>query len=350
MTNHPLLWTQPHWIAGAQQWIEQSVRAAGLRLTGPVEQPHVRPWSTVMVIPTDGGLFYFKANMPLLAFEARLTQALAARSPDCTPEILAANLDEGWMITRHAGTPLRALLHTPEDLHLLDPILPRLAEVQMAWLNRQEDLLALGVLDHQIERLPADFERLAADRTALMVGKPEGLTEAQYENVKTQVPVYAGLCAQLSASSIPQSIHYDDMHSSNVFLRVEGAAARLTFSDWGDSCVGHPFSSLLIFLRAICDLMKLPEEATQTPEGLPPMLARLRDVYLEPWQVYDNHANLVKTFNLAWWVGMVSRALSWHANVQVLPEPYQAEYRYTVPAWLGEFLLSLPVNGLNPII
>jgi hypothetical protein len=89
------------------------------------------------------------------------------------------------------------------------------------------------------------------------------------------------------------------------------------------------------------ELVNLPDAATQTPEGLPPALARLRDVYLEPWQRYDSHTGLVETFNLAWRVGMVSRALSWHRSIRTLPEPYRQEYRYTVPAWLSEFLLSV---------
>lgn len=341
MTEELSLWTQPDWTASARAWVEESVRAAGKRLVGPIEQPHVRPWSTVMTVPTDAGWYYFKANYPLSAFEARLTGALAARSPDCLPQILASDPDRGWMITRDAGTPLREIIHAPEDLRLLDPYLPMLAEVQMEWLNRETELLALGVPDNRVQTLPEAFDRLAGDRKTLMIDEAGRLDEEQYERVKACVPYYARLCQRLLESSIPQSIHYDDMQGSNVFLRGEGAAARVTFSDWGDSCVGHPFSSLLIFIRAMADLALLPEESTQTPEGLPPALARLRDVYLEPWQRFDNHANLVEIFNLAWRVGMVSRSLSWQKTVAALPEPYRQEYRYTVPAWLGEFLLSV---------
>lgn len=337
-----MLWTQPEWTAGAHAWIARSLEKMGLKASGPIEQPHVRPWSTVMHVPTSGGVYFFKAAVPELAGEVRLTLALAERTPGCMPEVAAADAERGWMLTRDAGTPLRELLKTPEDLRLLDPVLPLLVEVQMAWLGRQDELIALGAADSRVETLPDRFARLAEDRAALMVGEADGLSEAQHRQIAAAVPRYAELCARLLSFRIPQSIHYDDMHSGNIFLRVEDEAApRITFNDWGDSCASHPFCSLLIFLRAMSDLMGLPEDATEKPENMPPMLARLRDAYLEPWQILDTRANLVETFNLAWRVGMVARALSWQGAIQMMPERCRADYRYTVPAWLGEFLLAL---------
>ena len=46
-----------------------------MALTGAVEQPHVRPWSTVLHAPTDDGLLYMKATAPVLAHELALTAA-----------------------------------------------------------------------------------------------------------------------------------------------------------------------------------------------------------------------------------------------------------------------------------
>lgn len=342
MDEQPLLWTQPEWIAGAHAWIHQSVNEMGRRVTGAIEQPHIRPWSTVMRVPTDGDTYFFKAAVPELAGEVRLTMALAAVTPHCMPEVAAAEVERGWMLTRDAGSPLRALLKTPEDLRMLDPVLPLLVEVQMAWLDRQDALIALGAADSRVETLPERFARLAVDREALMVGEADGLSEAQYRQLGETVPRYAELCARLMEYAIPQSIHYDDMHTGNIFLRMEnGSAPRVTFNDWGDSCASHPFCSMLIFLRAMSDLMGLPEDSTEKPEDMPPMLARLRDVYLEPWQAYETPRRLLDAFNLAWRVGMVARALSWHASIQFMPERYRPDYRYTVPSWLGEFLLAL---------
>jgi hypothetical protein len=326
-----LLWNQPEWLAEAQAWIEQAVR-----VTGTIEQVHARPWSTVMRVPMSDGKCYFKANMPLLSFEPVLTHALRAGSPDCLPEILAADLARGWMLTYDAGTPLRALLNSSEDLPLLDPILQRLALLQIEWLNRPGEIIALGAFDRRVETLPGQFEKLAADREALMVGLPDGLNEAQYQQLLASAPRFAELCRRLAKYSISNSIHYDDMHTANIYLSGE----QFVFGDWGDSATGHPFTSLLIFLRQISDAIGLPEEATQTPEGLPPVLARLRDVYLEPWQAYETRTKLTEAFNLAWRVGMVSRALTWNAIIHALDEPLRPDYRYAVPAWLEGYLLT----------
>lgn len=336
---HP--WTEPEWLASTHTWIEQTVSRAGSRVTGPIEQFHVRLWSTALRVPTSDGLYYFKAA-PVPNFEPGLTLALAQRSPEVLPEIVAVDLERGWMLTRDAGTPLRGSIHAPEDLHLLDPILPRLAEVQQQWLGQDEALLALGVFDRRVQVLPDLFEHLAAQREWLLVGAEQGLSEADYARLLDALPRYRELCTRLMAYPIGNSIHYDDMHTNNVFLRTnEFGVTRLTFSDWGDSAVGHPFCSLLIFIRQLGDAIGLPDAATDTPEGLPPELLRLRDVYLEAWQAYAPRVDLIEMFNLAWRVGMVSRALSWQAYIASWEPASRPKYAHYVPAWLGEFLLTM---------
>jgi len=341
MTEQIYPWTEPEWLASAHTWIEQAVSRAGSRVIGPIEQPHVRPWSTVLRVPTSDGVYYFKAA-PVPNFEPGLTLALAARDADCMPEVIAADPERGWMLTCDAGTPLRGSIHSEDDLHLLDPILPRLAEVQQHWLGQDDALLALGVFDRRVQVLPDMLENLAAQREWLLVGEEQGLSEVDYARLLGTVPHYREICTRLMAYSIGNSIHYDDMHTNNVFLRVnEFGTTRLTFSDWGDSAIGHPFCSLLIFIRQLGDAIGLPDEATDTPEGLPPVLQRVRDVYLEAWQAYAPHTDLIDMFNLAWRVGMVSRALSWQAYIAAWDPAFRPKYAYYVPAWLGEFLLTM---------
>jgi hypothetical protein len=49
-------WTWPGWIAEATAWIDERLSAAGLQRTGPVEQPRVRPWATVLMpLGVDAG-------------------------------------------------------------------------------------------------------------------------------------------------------------------------------------------------------------------------------------------------------------------------------------------------------
>jgi hypothetical protein len=295
-----------------------------------------------MRVPIANKMLYFKATLPHLAWEVRLVQLLEGHRPACTPELIAADPGRGWMITCDAGKPMSTLVNSVEDLRVFEPVLPLLAGLQKEWLGRQDELVALGLFDRRIERLPDQFERLLADRSALMIGPPFGLEEEQYQKLREIVPSYRKMCGRLLEYAIPQSLHFDDMHTNNIFQGEDRTgASRVTFQDWGDSAASHPFCSLLIFLRAVSDRANLPEEATATPEGLPAPLLRLRDSYLEAWEEYETRTHLVEIFNLAWRVGMVSRALSWYDSLAGLPVAFRPDYRYTVPAWLGEFLAAM---------
>src|SRR5690348_14165361 len=105
-----LSWTQPGWFEQASAWIQAELKQQGIGLDGTIEQPHVRPWSTVLRVPTTAGIFFFKATAPVLAHEPALTQALSFWRPDCMPQVTAADLERGWMLMPDFGTSLRSLI------------------------------------------------------------------------------------------------------------------------------------------------------------------------------------------------------------------------------------------------
>jgi hypothetical protein len=98
-----LPWTQPGWFEQASAWIHTELERQDLRVTGPIELLHMRPWSSLARVPTRGGAVFFKAASPTLIHEPALTQALARWRPDCMPTILAADFDRGWILSADAG-------------------------------------------------------------------------------------------------------------------------------------------------------------------------------------------------------------------------------------------------------
>src|ERR1043165_3351131 len=106
MSNTFLLWQQPDWQAEVKAWIYSALDKNNLRLTGEIEQPHIRPWSTVMTMPTNAGMLYFKASSSIFAHETALTDYLARFRPENSPDLLAVDLKRHWMLMRDAGTPL----------------------------------------------------------------------------------------------------------------------------------------------------------------------------------------------------------------------------------------------------
>ena len=69
-------WTDPAWRAEVDAWVGTRLEELGLGITGPVEQPHIRPWATALRIPTDGGDVWFKANMRDAPVDQRLAHRL----------------------------------------------------------------------------------------------------------------------------------------------------------------------------------------------------------------------------------------------------------------------------------
>jgi hypothetical protein len=324
-----LPWTQPGWREQADAWIRAKLEQRGILIAGEIEQPHLRPWSTVLRVPTSAGDHYFKATSPLLAHEPALTQWLAQQRPDCIAPVLAVDAERGWMLMPDGGTTLRTVIQADRDIRHWEAVLPIYAQLQIDMAAQLDQLLALGCLDYRPVELPARYAALLADTQALMIDRPDGLTGEQYARLHAFAPQFADMCARLAAYAIPETLHHDDFHDGNIFLGAGG----LRFFDWGESCAAQPFSTLVVCLRGIAYRFELAEDA--------PELRRLRDIYLEPWTRYTSRANLLEACALSKPIGSFCRALTWHRVVANLPSPWREEQQEAVPGWLQVFLDAL---------
>ena len=89
-TDPRLPWVQPGLARRGERLDRARLAEHGLELTGEIEQPHVRWWSTVLRVPTTDGDLWFKANAPPHAFEAGLLAILERVQPGHVPEVVAA--------------------------------------------------------------------------------------------------------------------------------------------------------------------------------------------------------------------------------------------------------------------
>jgi Phosphotransferase enzyme family len=328
MPDHMLPWEQPAWFEQASAWIHDQLARQGLSASGPIEQPHVRPWSTVLRVPTSADVLYFKASAPMLAHEPALTQALSRWRPDCMPELLAIDLERSWMLLRDSGVSLRSLIQAEQDIRLWHTVLPLYADVQIELASRLPDLLVLGALDRRLATLAGQYQELLDDTDAMLIDQPEGLTSEEYRQLRALAPRFAELCERLAGYRVPETLHHDDFHDGNIFVRD----GRYVFADWGESCVAHPFCTLVVTLRGIAYRQGWGEDA--------PELAQLRDAYLAPWTRFESWENLREAFALAQRVGKVCRALTWHRVVSQLEEPFKSADADAVPGWLQLFLAA----------
>lgn len=319
-----LPWMQKDWGEGASTWIHAELESQGIYVTGQIEHP--QSWSTVLRVPSNAGDIYFKACGPGFAHEPALTESLWRWRPDCMPPVLAVDLQRGWMLTPDLGIALRSIIQPTRVLQHWRRVLPLYAEVQIDMASRINEILELGGLDRRLTKLPDDYELLLTNTDALRLDHPDGLSTEEYQRLHQLAPNVREMCEQLATYRIPETLHHEDFHDANIFIRN----SHYTFADWGESGVAHPFITLLVTSRVIAWRLKLAEDA--------PELVHLRDIYLEQWKHYESPENLIAAFKLAYRVGMICRALTWHRIVVGMEEPVNAEYAEAVPGWLQEFL------------
>lgn len=309
-------WTSAEWLTEAKAWI----RGHG-EPTAEIEQIHVRPWSTVLRVPTADGDLYFKAVAPVHAFEPALTALLAELQPGRVPDVLATDVERGWMLMRDGGTRIRELVQSAADLHHWEASLSEYARLQIETASHAEAMLAIGVPDERLSLLPRHLEELLALH-------PPGLTADEERRLAEALPRIEAMCRELAGLGIGETIQHDDLHDGQVFVRD----GRYLVFDWGDSCVSHPFHTLTVTLRAIAWKLGLP------PGG--PELMRLRDAYLEPFGPFQD------SVDLAYRTGTIARALAWHRMVSVRdPEDVDEEDATASAYGLKLFLAGGPIGS-----
>jgi hypothetical protein len=322
------LWQDPDWQKQVNDWIQAEAARHSIRINGEIEQPHMYAWSTVLHIPTDQGKLFFKATAHETIYEAALTQLLAKWYPDCMPEFVSVDGGRGWMLMRDGGEQLRASIRPTKNIAPWKPVIARYAEVQIRLADHVTELLSLRLPDHRLSVLPALFRKLLADEESLMVDQEKGLTSPEWEQLNGLASRFEEICAELAAYGIPESLNHGDFHDGNVLLRD----GRITFFDWGDASVTHPFTSLRTFFVSIEIALGL-DDYVFTPE-----MAELLDLYLEPFQQFASREELSRAYQVSKPVASIVKALAWHQGISRMEGSLRAEYAWIVPELMREFL------------
>jgi hypothetical protein len=295
-------------LAEANDWIRAHVEPVG-----PIETEHERPWATVLRVPLADGVAWFRACAPVQAFEPRLTAGLFARHPDRVAEVLGHDERRAWLLLGDAGTPIGAFGNPPEAWLAA---LPLYAELQRGEAAHAHDHLAHGVPDLRVETLPARYDDL--------LQRELPLERDEIARLRAFAPRLDGLCADLVAHDVPETIQHDDLHMANVY--AQGDEMRLL--DWGDSSISHPFMSLVVTFRFLDEVTKL------APRD--PWFSRLRDAYLEPWG-----RGLDAVFALAVRVGTVAHAIAWLRQRDHLSATERARFDRSFPIVLRRAIAQM---------
>ena len=338
-----LRWQDTNWQKGAHDWIRAVAHRKSIQLIGEIEQPHIYHWSTVMRVPSNEGMLFFKATASETKYEIPLTQKLAEWFPKDMPELIAVDIARGWMIMRDGGEQLRASIRPTQNIKPWEPVITRYAELQIGLSGHVDEILALGIPDHRLASLPPLYSQLLTDEKSLMIGQEKGLTADEFQKLQNLKSRFEQICTELAAFGIPESLNHGDFHDGNVLIKD----GRITFFDWGDADVTHPFVSLRTFFVSIEMALELDDYAFTAK------MAALLERYLEPFHKYASEDDLHEAYALSKPVASIVKTLAWHQGIIRMNESMREEFAWIVPELLKEFLCDervLKQDSSNPDI
>lgn len=308
-------WEQPGWYAGATSWIEAALHTLDRTLTAPPEQVQWWSLSAVMRVSTADGDLYFKAatqDQPLFCDEPVLLAWLGRHYPGRVPALVASDQKTGWMLLENAGSEVGYGVPVERKIEVVEAF----GALQRDTAGRVDELLALGCVDRRPDRLVPRVKGLLHDGTALAAMPKDDRRE-----LLSRLPAIAEMCRQLAEGEVPATLIHGDLHLGNVASR-DGT---LTFFDWTDASVSHPFVDMVVIFGE-------RDEASR---------ARLRDAYLTIWTGFAPMERLRELWSLAAVVHALHHAVSYGVMLEHIEERARGEVERAVPAYLGRALRAL---------
>lgn len=296
--------TSPGWLDEAHAWLNERAEESGHVLAGPIQQPRVRPWSTQLVVPTDRGRLWFKANCPSMAFEPALHELLSHLAPDQVAAPLAIDAERGWMLTEHRGETLG----DTREPTLADwrGVLLATARLQRRLADQRDAVLATGVPDCAPGTVPDRFDAVLERLRSVPAGHPSFVDAGTAERLAARRGELVDAVARLASSAIPVTVQHGDVHPWNAF-------ADLRVFDFGDLQWAHALEVLSVPYGWIASRSELVWDD---------VLA----TYAEMWSDVAGPRELAELQAASAFTQPVNRALTWWESLETATPDEWAEW------------------------
>ena len=182
-------------------------------------------------VPVDGSAAWLKVVPPFFAHESRM---LAVLDPAVVPRLIAGAGPRS-LLEEIPGTDQYETVGAP-----LLTMVRALVGLQVEWLGRVDELLALGLPDWRPEPLTAR----AADVVARTAPELDTAVLRRLDRLLEELP---RRCEDVASCGLPTTLVHGDFHRGN----VRGTDDRLVLLDWGDCGVGHPLFDQTAFLETL---------------------------------------------------------------------------------------------------
>lgn len=329
------LWRSAEWRGSATAWLDDRLAEAGTERTGEVDQPHVRPWATVLRAPTTAGPVWLKATAPGTSAEIGLYALLREIVPEQVLQPIAIDFERSWIVLPDGGPRLDDWLTEVDLAAAMAEIVPVYARLQRALAPHTARMLTLGLTDMRPAMLPQRFEEALAvvGPDLERAGKPERRT---YERLVAAHDTVASWCGELAGLPGPASVDHSDLHQWNVLVGSPDGMVRARFYDWGDAVVGHAFASMLVPLWFVQD---------HVGDVNDPRVIRVRDAYLAEFDDLAPKGELVRALELACRTAKIVHTLTWARAVESLAgaeieEEFEREPHMSVDSLLDDLYLG----------
>jgi aminoglycoside phosphotransferase (APT) family kinase protein len=113
----------------------------------------------------------------------------------------------------------------------------------------------------------------------------DGLMPFEINILNNLTPKLEILCERLATYKIPETIEHGDFHDNNILIQED----IIIISDWGDTCIAHPFFSIVSALDSAKRNHQLDDQVCLS----------LRNTYLAQWKNYGTEDKLLEAFELA---------------------------------------------------
>jgi hypothetical protein len=243
-------WARPGWFAQASAWVAEQAPVRG-------RPKLVRQWplSAVYRFDSDDGPVFLKAVFSLFAPEPSVAEALAREHPGDVPEVVATDVERGWILMRELDGKSARGEQALEGVRTA-------ARIQRAWEQRENELGSFGCRRRVLQELAIE------------------------------APALAPLCDRLAAYGIPDTIVHGDLHHGNMLV----VGDRTAVIDWSDAAIGHPFLDL-------APVLWIGEKHREA----------LSDAYVVAWSDFASRADLLTAAAIGEVLGCVYQAISYRA-------------------------------------
>lgn len=230
-------WQRPGWLFVTLSWTKELLLCKyNAYLSQDVIQLRSSHLGIILLAKTTAGQFFVKCTSHL-ANDAAYTRALARVAPAYVAAPVAVDVKKQIMITADYGKILNTFGMLQAERKRLTKDYVRL---QMATIDKTEELIHAGFPDLRLARLFEHIDRLAACPKFASLGNSER-SRADVEYFCKNAQLFKDRLGKMVDCNLPPTVTHNDLWATNAYKPTN--TENYMFFDFVEAYISHPFAS-----------------------------------------------------------------------------------------------------------